>query len=153
LTIDVHLLKICLRVCFTGPEARMSMSGRVLHHAICVLAAVALVVAVISSPIRLTSTSHAAPPPGFLPRNFAILDDDKTGHSGQSATSARPSLSEADSLQSDIEDELDADLEDELTVTPPPASLSFDVLPSPCPEPYSELVSLAGSLAARPLRC
>jgi hypothetical protein len=62
-------------------------------------------------------------------------------------------LREVDSLQFDIEDELDADIEDELTVKSPPPSVSFDVLPSPCPEPYSELVSFAVPLAARPLRC
>jgi hypothetical protein len=72
--------------------------------------------------------------------------------------SARPSLREADSHQFDIEnfdieDELDANIEDELTVTFPPASVSFDVFPSPCPKPYSELVSFAVPLAARPLRC
>jgi hypothetical protein len=62
-------------------------------------------------------------------------------------------LREADSLQSSIEDELDADIEDELTVTSPPASPFFDALPSPRPEPYSELVSFDVALVARPLRC
>jgi hypothetical protein len=66
---------------------------------------------------------------------------------------ARPSLREADSLQSDIEDELDADIEDELSVKSPPATVSFAVPPSPCPEPHSERVSFAVAIAARPLRC
>ena len=72
--------------------------------------------------------------------------------------SGRLSLREAYSLQFeiehfDIEDELDADIEDELTVTSPLASVYFNGLPSPCPEPCSELVSFAVPLAARPLRC
>jgi hypothetical protein len=62
-------------------------------------------------------------------------------------------LTEVDSLQTDIEDELDADIEDELTSTSRSASASFDVLPSPCPKPYSEPISFAIRLAARPLRC
>jgi hypothetical protein len=130
----------------------MTMTRRFIDHGIPILAVVALLLAVISSPVRPTRASHAAPPPNYLPRNFAILE---MGHSGPSAISARPSLREGHSLRSDIEDELDAeiDLEDELTVASPPASGSFDVLPSPCPEPYSELVRFAVALAARPLRC
>jgi hypothetical protein len=62
-------------------------------------------------------------------------------------------LREADSLPSEIEDELDADLEEELTGIAPPASGSFDVLPSPSPEPYFARVRFAVALAARPLRC
>jgi hypothetical protein len=62
-------------------------------------------------------------------------------------------LREAGSIPSDIEDELDADIEDELTVTFPPASESFNIVPTPCPEPYSELVRFAVARAARPLRC
>jgi hypothetical protein len=120
------------------------------EHGIRILAAVALLMAVISSPIRPTGLSYTAPARDHLPRNLAIHN---IGHSGPFAISARPSFREADSLQSDIEDELDADVEDELTVTSPLASGSFDVLRSPCPEPYSELVSLAVALAARPLRC
>ena len=106
--------------------------------------------AVMSSPIRPTGASHTAPSPDDLPRNLVILNN---GYSGESAMSARPSLREADSLPSDIEDELDADIEDELTVKSPPATVSFDVLPSPCPEPHSQRVSFAVALAARPLRC
>ena len=128
----------------------MTMSRRFVDHGIRILAAVALLLAVMSSSIRPTRASHTAPSPNYLPRNFAILE---IGHSGQFAMSARPTLREADSLQSDIEDELDADIEDELTVTSPPASVSFDVLPAPCPKPYPELVSFAVPLAARPLRC
>jgi hypothetical protein len=127
----------------------MTMTGRFVDHGIRILAAVALL-AVMSSPIRPTRASHTALSPGNLPRNFVILNN---GHSGQFAMSARPSLREADSLQSDIEDELDADIEDELTVTSPRASVSHDVLPPPCPEPCSERVRFAVALAARPLRC
>jgi hypothetical protein len=64
-----------------------------------------------------------------------------------------PPLREVDALQSAIEDGLDADIEDELTVTSPSASVSFDVLPPPCREPYTKRVSFAVALAARPLRC
>jgi hypothetical protein len=128
----------------------MTMTGRFIDHGLRMLAAVALLMAVVSSPIRPTGLTYTAPSPKYLPHNLADL---KIGHSGQFAMSARPFVREADSLQSDIEDELDADIEDELTVTSPLASVSFDVLPYPCPEPYSELVSFAVPLAARPLRC
>jgi len=128
----------------------MPMSGHSLKHGVRMLAATALLMAVISSPIRPTGLSYTAPSPNHLPRNLAIL---QFGHSRPFETSSRPSLREEDSLQSDIEDELDADIEDELTVTSPPASASFDVLHCPSPKPYSELVSFAVALAARPLRC
>ena len=128
----------------------MTMTGRFVEHGIRILAAVALLLAAMSSPIRPTRASHAAPSPNHLSRNFANLN---IGHSGQFVMSARPSLREADSLQSDIEDELDADIEDELTVKSPPAAVSVDLLPSPCPEPLSERVSFAVAMAARPLRC
>jgi hypothetical protein len=129
----------------------MTMAGHLVGHGIRILAAVGLLLAVVSSPIRPTGLAYRAPSPNYLPRNLAIL---KLGHSRHFAMSAGPSLREADSFRSDIEDELDADIEDdELTVTSPPASMSFDILPAPCPEPYSELVSFAVELAARPLRC
>jgi hypothetical protein len=125
------------------------MTGRFVDHGIRILAAVALLT-VVPSPIRPTVTSHTAPSPNYLPRGLVILNN---GYSGESAMSARPSLREADSLQSDIEDELDADIEDELTAKSPPATVSF-VLPSPSPEPYSErTLRFAVALAGRPLRC
>jgi hypothetical protein len=129
----------------------MTMTRRFVDHGTCILAAVALLLAVMSSQIRPTRASHTAPPPNYFPRNFAILD--KIGHSGQFAMSALPPLRKAYSLQSDIENELDADIEDELTVTSPPASVSIDVLSAPCFKTYSKLVSFAVPLAARPLRC
>jgi hypothetical protein len=128
----------------------MTMTGRFVDDGIRILAAMALLLAVMSSPIRPTGASYPAPSRNYLRRSFTIL---KIGHSGQLAMSARPSLREAYSLKYDIKDELDADIEDELTATAPLTSVSFDVLPSPCPEPYSELASFAVALAARPLRC
>jgi len=128
----------------------MTMTGRFVPHGIGILAAVALLLAVVSSPIRPARASHTAASPNCLPRNFAIH---KVAQSGQFAMPARPSLREAAPRPTDIEDELDADIEDELTVTSPPASGSFDILPSPCLEPYSERVSLALAFAVRPLRC
>ena len=128
----------------------MTMMGRFVDHGIRILAAVALLLTVMCSPIRLTGSYPTATSPDYFPRNFVILNN---GYSGQFAMSARPSLREADSLQSDIEDELDADIEDELTVKSPLASVSFDVLPSPCPEPYSPRLTYAVSLVARPRRC
>ena len=128
----------------------MTLTRRFVDHAIPILVAVAVLLTVMSSPTAPTRASHTAPSPNSLPRNSAIL---RIGHNGQFAMSARPSLTEVDSLQSEIEEELDADIEDELTETFPPAAVSFDVLPSPCPRPYPELVSFAVALAARPLRC
>jgi len=128
----------------------MTMTGRFVEHGIRILAAVMLLLAVTCSPIRPTGLACRALSPNRLPRNLSVLD---TGHGGQYAMSARPSLREADSLQSDIEDDLDADIEDELTVKSPPATVSFNLLPSPCPEPHSERVSFAVAMSARPLRC
>jgi hypothetical protein len=125
----------------------MTMMGRFVDHGIRILAAVALL-AVMSSPIRPTRASHTTPSPDHRARTLVL----NNGYSGESAMSARPSLREADSLKSDIEDQLDADIEDELTVKSPPATVSF-VLPSPCPEPHSERVSFAVAMAAPPLRC
>jgi hypothetical protein len=125
------------------------MTGRFVDHSIRILAAVWLLLAVMSSPIR-TPASRTAPSPNYLPRNFAIL---KIEHNSPFAMSTRLSAREEDLVQSEIEDELDADIEDELTVTSPPASVSFEVLPSPSPEPYPELVSFAVALSVRPLRC
>ena len=126
------------------------MTGRLVEHGIRILAAVALLMAVVSSPIRPTGLTYTAPSPKYLPHNLADL---KIGHSGQFAMSARPFVREADSLQSDIEDELDADIEDELTVASPPAPVSFDLLASARAEPYSERVRFAVALPGRPLRC
>jgi hypothetical protein len=128
----------------------MTMTGRFVAHGIRILAAEALLVAVMSSPIRATKTSDTAPPPNYLPRTFAIPE---IGHSGQFAMSTRPALREENSLPSDIEDELDADIENDPTATSPPAQVFFDVLPSLCPKPYNELNRFAVALAARPLRC
>jgi hypothetical protein len=128
----------------------MTMTGRFVHHGIRILAAIVLLLAVLSSPIRPTIASQINPPPNYLTRNFAIL---KMGCSGQFGISARPCLREEDALPSEFEDELEADIEDELTVTSPPASGSFGVVPSPCREPYSQLVYFAVALTARPLRC
>jgi hypothetical protein len=128
----------------------MTMTRRFVDHGIRILAAVALLMAVISSPIRPTGLSYTAPSPNFRPRNLAML---KIWHSGQLGISARPCLREADSLQSQIEDELDADIEDEVLVASPPAPVAFELLASPRAEPCSERVRFAVPLAARPLRC
>lgn len=128
----------------------MTMTGRFVKHGICLLAAVALLLAVMSSPIRPPVSSRVAPPPNYLPRNFAIL---KFGSDGQVAMPARPSLGEAGLVPSEIADEREADVEEELILTSSPASPSFALLPSPCPEPCSGLVRSAFALVARPLRC
>jgi hypothetical protein len=127
----------------------MKITERFVYHGIRILAAVALL-AVTSSPIRPTGASHSNPSPHHLPRRVVILN---SAYCAESALSARPSLRDADRRQADIDDELEADIEDELTVTSPPASVSFDVLPTLRREPYSQRVRFAVSLAARPLRC
>lgn len=129
----------------------MTMTGRFIDHCICTLAAAALL-AVMFSPIRVTIASHTIPPLA-LSRNFVTL---KVGHSGQFAMSSRPSLEEADTIPSKIDDVLyaaAADGKDELAVTSPLTSVSFDILPSTCPQPYSKLVRVAAALTVRPLRC
>lgn len=134
---------------FTAPGTWMKMTGRFVDHGIRILAAVVLL-AVMSSPIRPTGASRAARSPNDLPRTLVIFTD---GYGVESAMPARPSLREAVSLPSDVEDELDADIEDELTVKSPTTTASFGVLPSPCPEPHSERVHIAVAIPARPLRC
>ncbi len=126
------------------------MTGRFVDQGIRILAAMALLLAVIFSPIRPTGLAYRADTPNRLPRNLSIL---KVGYGGQFAVSARPSFRERDSLRSDLDGVLDADIDDELTETSPPAAVSVEVLPSPCPEPHSERVSFAVARAARPLRC
>jgi len=127
----------------------MTMSGRLIDHGVRSLAAVVLL-AIVSAPILPTKALHAACHADHLSRKQAAYD---ARHSVQLAMSARPCLREADFLPSEIEDELEADIEDESTVTAPLASASFDVLPSPCPQPYSSLLSIAVAIATRPLRC
>lgn len=134
---------------FTGPGIRMKMTERLVDHGTSVVAALVLLLAV-SSPIRPSGASHVAPSPDNLPRRLVILSH---GHSGESAMLAPLSLREANSLPSDIEAELDADIEDELTAKSPPATVFFDVLPSPCPELHSERGSFAVACPARPLLC
>jgi len=128
----------------------MTMTGHFFDHRIRILAAVALLMAVLSSPIRPTGAPHAAPSPDFLLRNIANL---KIEHSSQFVMSGRPCFREAESVQSDFEDGLDADTEDELTLTSPQASVRFEILPSPSPETYFERDYLALTPAAQPLRC
>jgi hypothetical protein len=128
----------------------MTMTGCFVDRGIRILAAVALLLAVLSSPIRPTGAPHTVPSRNHLLRNHAIIEIERCG---KCAMPARPFMREVDSLQSDLQDELDADIEDELTVTSPPATTSFDVFPSPCPEPYSEQAGPAVPVATRPLRC
>lgn len=128
----------------------MAMTGRTVDHGLRILTAAALLLAVMSSPIRPTRASHAPPPPNYLHRNFAIPND---GHSGLFAMSARPSLREGGALASEIEDERDAEIEDELTVRSAPAPGSFDRLRPLCPKAPCALMDVALPLAARPLRC
>jgi hypothetical protein len=124
------------------------MSGRFVNYGVRFLTTVALLLAVVSSPSLLLGMTPTASPSKFLWRNFAIFG---VWYIAQSPMSARSSLGEEDPLQSDTEDELDAVSEEEVTETTPPASVSFDLLPSP--EPHSERVNFAGALASRPLRC
>src|SRR4051812_30595056 len=109
----------------------MTMTGRFVDHGVRILPAVALLllVVVMSSPIRSAIGFHTAPPPTCLSLRFTRFNIE---HSGQFAMSARPSLRELDPLQLDFEDELYAEIEDELTLASPPASVSYEVLPSPC---------------------
>ena len=123
----------------------MTMMGLFVDHGIRILAAVA----VMCSPLQPIRHPIQSPLPSTS-ANLVILDN---GYNGESVMSALPSLREAVSLQSDIQDKLDADIEDDLTVKSPPATVSFDALPSPSPEPHSERVSFAVAIAARPLRC
>jgi len=131
----------------------MAMSGHFVDRGIRIVAALALL-ALVTSVIRPAWASHTTSSRDCVPRNFVIL---KIGRGGQFAIAARASLREEASLQPDISDDIgdeqDADIEDELTGESPPAVASFDVIPTPSPEPYSERVSFAVSLAARPLRC
>lgn len=128
----------------------MTMSGRFVDRGVRILVAAALLLAVMSSPMRPTRASRNAPPPGYLRRNFAIFE---VWQIGQLAMSALPALREEASFDSGTEEERDADIEDELSGSSPPAPVPFEVIPTPCPEPRSQVAGFAVALAARPLRC
>src|SRR5262245_4253782 len=118
----------------------MTMTGRFFEIGIRLLLGVVPLLAVVSSALLPSRTSHTAPSSNHPPRNFVLR---KFRQSGEFALFARPSLRKADSAPSDFKDELDsgvADVEDDPTVTSSPPSVPFDLLPSPPPEPYSELV-------------
>ncbi len=128
------------------------MTGRAVDHEIRMLTAVAvLLLMIIIAPIRLNSASHAPPPQGTRPRRVLVSLEVKTN--SKYASSACPSISEADSLHSVFENGLEADVEDELILSSPPSAVPFGVLHSPYLAVHAELVSFAGPLGARPLRC
>src|SRR5690349_19431565 len=113
----------------------MTITGRFVNHGMRILVALTLPLTVMSSPIRPSRVCQTAPPPSYLPHNFAIFE---TWNSGQLAMPALGSLREGDSFDSDTEEEFEADLEDELSVTSSPAPVPFEVIPTPCPEPHSQ---------------
>jgi hypothetical protein len=131
----------------------MTVITRLVNHGIRMLAAVALLLAVMSSSIRPNRAPRITSTPDYLSRNFATPKIPKVGHRGHSAVSASLSSRRADSVQPEIVSEMDADIEDELTVTFLPTCASFEVFPSPCPEAYAEVVRFGVAFAARPLRC
>lgn len=110
----------------------------------------ALLLAVMSSPIRPSITSPTAPSPNYLLRNFAVLND---AHSGQTSASARDSLRDAVFLTSYLQDELDASTEEELTATSPPTEASFGISPSSYVKPHFEWTVVASARIALRLRC
>jgi len=124
------------------------MTGRFVHQNVCLSAALALLLAVMSSPIRPKIVSQSPLTLDALILNLAGLE---SGHVGPLEIFA--TLKVADALHSDFDDELDATTEDDLTAASPPVSTSFYAFSSPCPKLLSERVSLAASLVVRQLRC
>ena len=132
------------------------MIGRFVDHGICIAVAAMLLLAVVSSPIRIHGGSHSSSSSNYIPRDYAKLKHvylkPRKGFGGQHGM-ATLSFSVASALQPDIDDEMEADIEDELTVSSPLTSVSFDILTSPCLKPHSEQISPAVAPVARPLRC
>ncbi|WP_165234071.1 hypothetical protein [Aquisphaera insulae] len=124
------------------------MRGRLIHHGIRSLVALALLVAMVISPIRPARALGALSSPSFQARQITKIGGrDLIGAVGQ------PSLKQAHFLQADIKDELEAEIEDDLIVIVPPAFASSQILPSPRIESCSEPIHFAVALVARPLRC
>src|SRR5262245_60452360 len=115
----------------------MTMTSRFVAHGNSILAAVAVLLAMMCSPIRPDRVSHKVPLPNLLPRNFG---KHRTVPVGQLKVPSHLLLSELASLSSETEDDLDADLEDELTAIIALAAVSSEILPSPCAEPSSKRV-------------
>jgi hypothetical protein len=128
----------------------MTMTGRFVNHGFRISTAIALLLAVMSSPILPPKPFGAPTGPNCLLRNFAIP---KTGADLGDVAASRSSVTKADSLLADVEDELEAELEDELHATSQPSCAMFDVLPSCCSEIHRELIGCAIECATRPLRC
>lgn len=123
----------------------MTMTGLFVNHGIRITAGIALLLAVMLSPVRPSKPFGSHTLPNSLPSKFPLT---KTGTDNGDVASSRSSLTKASG-----EDELEADLEDELHATSQPSSAMFDVLQSLCSQTHRELIGCAVERAARPLRC
>lgn len=126
------------------------MTGRTVNHGIRIAAALALLVAVMTSPIRPSRLSGTSPRPNHLLRNFGIAKPRAPQRPG---TMALPSIGQARVIGADLEDELEVDIEDELWATLPPPRASSDILPSPSPGPQHMPADPGVAAVIRPLRC
>ena len=128
----------------------MTMTRRLVNHGIRITASIALLLAVIPSPVRPAKQFGGSTVPNCRPRNFAVTKADADrGDAGSSPSS----VTKADSLPIDVKDKLDAELEDEHHATSEPSSPMFNVLPSPSTGTHRELIGRALERATRPLRC
>jgi hypothetical protein len=128
----------------------MAMTGRFVNLGVRITASLALLLAVISSPIRPSKPFGAPTSRNCLADNFAFT---MMGANHLDDTSSGSSVTKADRVVAVVEDELDAELEDELHATSQPSCVMFDVLRSSCSENHRKLIGCAVERATRPLRC
>jgi hypothetical protein len=124
----------------------MTMTGRFLNHGIRISAAIALLLAVMSSPIRPSKPVPTPTGPNCLPRKFATT---KTGGDHGGVASSRSSETQVDRLVANFEN----DLEGELNASSQPSSAKLGALASPFSHTHGELNGCAVERAIRPLRC
>ena len=119
------------------------MSSReILKRGICIASALALLLAVMTSPIRPSSAAGGYPRPDCLRRNFAIPPTHST----------RLSVTSVTSLSGRVK-ALRSESEEEVSRTASPPCSPFDSPPPPVSFPLGDLTAFVLIRSTRPLRC
>jgi hypothetical protein len=117
-------------------------SRNLFKHGICVTSALALLVAVMTSPIRPSRSNPGLSYPNYLRRNYSIPPTDST----------RPSPTSITSLQVRVK-ALRSEDEKKLVGTTRLARCPFDLPPHPSLTPPRDLSTVGPLRASHPLRC